>query len=136
MQLSRRAFTGGALGFTLAGQLSVKALAEAPANLSAALAAIRTYAEAHRSYFGLPGLTVGLTTPGGFATVENFGFANADARTPITADTLFQVGSITKSMTAAVIHQLAAEGRIRLDTRLGDVLAEIPLPRGNAVTLQ
>ena len=46
-----------------------------------------------------------LTTPDGFATTLNFGFANADARTPITDDTLFQIGSISKVMTATLLHQ-------------------------------
>ena len=54
-------------------------------------------------------VTVTVTTPDGFTTVMNFGFANADARTPITPDTLFQVGSISKLMNAALLHQFAAE---------------------------
>ena len=87
------------------------------------LAAIRAQAEAHHSYFGLPGLTLALATPDGFATVENFGFANADARTPIAPDTLFQIGSISKSMAATVIHQMAAEGRLGLDQRVSDIAA-------------
>ena len=136
MQLSRRAFTGGALSFIAGTQVSVKALAQAGPALDAALAAIRAYGEAHLSYFDLPALTVGLTTPSGFATVLNFGFANADARTPIGPDTLFQIGSISKSMTATLIHQFAAQGRISLSNRLTDVMPAIPLPRVNAVTLQ
>jgi hypothetical protein len=49
---------------------------------------------------------------------------------------LFQIGSITKSMVAAVIHQLAAEGRIGLTQRVSDIVPTIPLPRGNAITVQ
>ena len=136
MQLSRRAFTGGAFGFVLGSQLDAPALAQAPANLGGAIATIRAYAEAHLSFFGLPGLTLALATPAGFATVENFGFANADARTPIGPDTLFQIGSISKSMTATVVHQLAAERRLGLDQRVSDILPAIPLPAGNAITVQ
>jgi D-alanyl-D-alanine carboxypeptidase len=136
MQLSRRAFTGGAVGFALGSQLSVAALAQPRSDLSPALAAIRAYAEAHRSYFGLPGLTLGLTTPDGFATVSSFGYANADAQRPIGPDTLFQIGSISKAMTATLIHQLAAEGKLSLGSRISDLLPAIPLPSGNAVTLQ
>jgi CubicO group peptidase (beta-lactamase class C family) len=86
--------------------------------------------------WGLPGLTLGLTAPDGFATVQNFGFANADAHTPIGPDTLFQIGSITKCMVAALIHQFAAEGRIALTQRISDILPGIALPRGNAITVQ
>ena len=108
MHLSRRAFTGGAFGLTVGSQLDTRAFAQAPANLNAAVAAIRAHAEANVAFWNLPGLTLALTAPGGFASVENFGFANRDARTPIGPDTLFQIGSISKSMTATVIHQLAA----------------------------
>lgn len=136
MQLSRRAFTGGAVSFVLGSQLSVKALAQARSEVDAAVAAIRAYGQAHLAYFNLPALTVGVTTPDGFATVLNFGFANRDARTPIGPDTLFQIGSISKSMTATLIHQFAAQGRVSLSSRLSGLMPAIPLPRGNVITLQ
>src|SRR5689334_13180943 len=107
MRITRRKFTGGALSAVLGAQLSVPAFAQPRTDLTAALAVIRAYGEAHLRYFGLPGMTLGLTTPDGFATVLNFGYANADARTPITPATLFQIGSISKSMTATLIHQYA-----------------------------
>src|SRR5947207_9794937 len=118
MQLTRRGFTGGALSLALGSQFSVPAFAQTRTDFASAVAAIRAHGEAHRVRFGLPGLTLGLTTPGGFTTVLDFGYANADARTPITPDTLFQIGSISKSMTAMLIHQFAAEGRLSLATRI------------------
>ena len=127
MHLTRRGFTGGALSAVLGSQLSVPALAQSRADLAPALGAIRAYGEKHLSYFGLPGMTLGVTMPDGFGTVLNFGFANADARTPITNDTLFQVGSISKLMIAALLHQFAAEGRLRLSDRI-----EQPAARGRA----
>ena len=136
MQLSRRAFAGGALSLAAGSQLGAPAFAQARPELSAAIAAIGAYAEAHRRYFNLPGLTLGLTTPDGFATVLDFGYANADARTPIRPDTLFQVGSISKCMTAAVVHQLAAEGKLRLDSRVADLLPAVPLPPGSPINVQ
>jgi CubicO group peptidase (beta-lactamase class C family) len=134
--LSRRAFTGGALSLALGSQWSAPAFAQSRPELSAAIAAIRAYAEAHRRFFLLPGLTLGLTTPDGFSTVLDFGYANTEAHLPIGDETLFQIGSITKSMTAFVIHQLAAEGRLSLQRRVSDILPIVPLPRGNAVTVQ
>ena len=80
MDLSRRAFTTGVVGFALGGQLASPAFAQSSASLAAAFAAIRAYGEAHRAYFGLPGLTLGLVTPNGDRTVFNFGFANIEAR--------------------------------------------------------
>jgi CubicO group peptidase (beta-lactamase class C family) len=136
MELSRRAFTGGTIGLAFASQLGAPASAQAPPEFAGAVAAIRAYAEAHARYFGLPSLTLGLTAPNGIATVLDFGFANRDSRTAIGPDTLFQIGSISKSMTAAVIHELVGEGRVRLDSRISDLLPTVPLPRGNAITIQ
>jgi CubicO group peptidase (beta-lactamase class C family) len=136
MHLSRRAFTGGAASFVLGSQVSVRALAQSRPNLDPALAAIRSSGEAHLAYYNLPALTVGLTTPNGFTTVLNFGLANPEARRPIGPDTLFQIGSISKSMTATLVHQFAALGMISLGNRLSDLMPIVPLPRGNAITLQ
>jgi D-alanyl-D-alanine carboxypeptidase len=136
MNLSRRAFTGGALSFAVGSQLSAPAFAQPRPDLSAALAAIHAYGEAHRAHFGLPGMTLGLTTADGFSTVLDFGYANAEARTPIASGTLFQIGSITKSMTAALIHQFAAEGRVRLSDSITALLPTIPLPGHNGVMVQ
>jgi CubicO group peptidase (beta-lactamase class C family) len=136
MHISRRGFTGGALSLALGSQLGVPAFAQARADLAAALAAIRAYGEAHLRYFGLPGMTLGLTTPDGFSTMLNFGYANPDARRPITPDTLFQIGSISKVMTATLLHQFAAEGRLSLTDRLSTLIPAIPLPPGNAIQVQ
>ena len=132
MYISRRGFTAGALSLAV----TAPALAQGSPILAPALAAIGAYAEAHRKRFGLPGLTLGLSAPGGFETAMNFGYANAEARTPITPATLFQVGSISKAMTSAVLHQLVAEGRLGLSDRIGALLPAIPLPAGNSITVQ
>jgi D-alanyl-D-alanine carboxypeptidase len=135
MLITRRAFTGGALSVALGSQLGAPALAQNP-RLTAAVEAIRAYGQLHLQHFRLPGMTLSVTTPAGFGTVLNFGYANADARTPITPETLFQVGSISKLMNAAVLHQFAAEGRLRLGDRISDLLPAIPLPPGNTITVQ
>ena len=120
MVLSRREFGRGASAVAMAAPFGAPLLAQSlPTD---AVQKIGAYAEAHRRFFGLPGLTLGVTVPGGAGTVLNFGYANADARTPITPDTLFQIGSISKVMTALIVHQLAAEGRLRLTDPLESVL--------------
>lgn len=136
MQFSRRAFAGGALSVALGSQLPPATLAQAKPELADALTAIGAYGEAHLRYNYLPGMTLGLVTPEGQRTVLNFGYANADARTPIKPETLFQIGSISKVMLAAVLHQIAAAGRIRLTDHLSDLFPSAPLPTGNRIELQ
>jgi len=135
MLISRRGFTGGALGFAFASQVATPAFAQ-DSKYAAAIAAIGDYAQAHLRQFGLPGITLSLTTADGFSTVLNFGYANLDTRAPITPETLVQVGSISKLMNAAVLHQLASEGRVRLTDRISDLLPGIPLPAGNTIQVQ
>ena len=135
MLITRRGFTGGALSLALGSQLTAPAFAQG-GKRAAALAAINAYGQAHLEHFRLPGMTLGVTTPDGFSAVMNFGFANADARTPITPNTLFQVGSISKLMNAALLHQFAAEGKFRLTDRISDLLPTIPLPKNNAIQVQ
>ena len=136
MAITRRAFTAGALSAALSARLAAPAFAQGSPALAGAIAAIRAHGEDHLRQFDLPGLTLGLTTPDGFSTVLDFGFANRDSRAPITPDTLFQIGSISKSMTAAVIHQLAAEGKLKLTDRAGALFPAVRLRRGHPSTLQ
>ncbi len=77
-----------------------------------------------------------VVTPNGDRTVFNFGFANVKARSPITPATLFQIGSISKVMVATLIHQFAAQGRLRLTDRVSDVLPGAPLPQRNQIQVQ
>ena len=136
MDISRRTFAAGAVSAALSTRFAAPAFAQRSPRVADAIEAIRVHGEQHLRQFSLPGMSLGLTAPGGFATVLNFGFANADARRPITPDTLFQIGSISKSLTAAVVHQLAAERRFNLTDRVSALLPTIPLPRGNAITVQ
>lgn len=132
--LTRRAFAGGVAGLALAGPLSSRAWAQAGPVLEPALAAIRDYAAAHKAAFGLPGLSLGLTGPNGFATIFELGLANLETGRGIGPDTLFQIGSITKLMTALMIHQLAAEGRFALSDPIARLLPTVPVPA--AITVQ
>ncbi len=135
MLINRRAFASGALGFALGAQLPAPGLAQ-NSDLATALAAIRGFGQAHLDHYGVPGLTLGVTMPNGIATVFNLGFADRQARTPIGPDTLFQIGSISKLINAAILHQLAAEGQLRLTDRISDLLPTVALPAGNTIQIQ
>jgi CubicO group peptidase (beta-lactamase class C family) len=111
---TRRRFTGGALSLAFASSPRIGLATSSPSRMAQAIGAIGYYADANVRYYNLPAVTPSVTTPDGLSTTINRGYASLGRPQPIAVDTLFQIGSITKSMTAAVIHQLAAEGRLDL----------------------
>ena len=58
-----------------------------------------------------PGLALAVTNRQGLLHVASFGFADLKARRPVTPDTLFEIGSISKSFTAISLLQLREEGK-------------------------
>jgi CubicO group peptidase (beta-lactamase class C family) len=61
------------------------------------------------------GLAVGVIHHGRLAGFHGHGLADIASRVPITEDTVFRIGSVTKTMTAIAIMQLWEEGRVDLD---------------------
>ena len=61
-----------------------------------------------------PGLTVGVTDADQTLYVGTYGFADLTSQESVTAETLFEIGSIGKSFTAVAILQLVDEGLIDL----------------------
>ena len=83
----------------------------APDPFAAADTAIR--AEMERA--GIPGAAVAVVVGDTVVWTRGFGVANAETSAPVTPDTLFQIGSVTKSFTAAAILTAASQGAIALD---------------------
>lgn len=65
---------------------------------------------------------------------KGFGAATAETNAPITADTLFQTGSITKTFTAAMVLGMAQDGKINLDQPIGDYVKNLS-PKLSKITL-
>jgi CubicO group peptidase (beta-lactamase class C family) len=75
---------------------------------------------------GVPGLTFGLHADGRTVSAAS-GTVNVDTGVEVRPDSLFQVGSITKPMTATLILQAATEGLVDIDASVANY---IPLPLG------
>jgi CubicO group peptidase (beta-lactamase class C family) len=70
--------------------------------------------QAELARWSVPGMAVGVLHDGALEA-WGFGVCSIDTGLPVTADTLFQVGSITKVFTATAVMQLVEEGTIALD---------------------
>jgi len=55
------------------------------------------------------------------------GVADRDSGRPVTADTLFRIGSITKTFNALAVLLLVEQGRLDLDTPVRKIAADAPL---------
>jgi CubicO group peptidase (beta-lactamase class C family) len=68
------------------------------------------------------GLAVGVVRDGRLDLFHGHGLADIASRTPVTEDTVFRIGSITKTFTAIAVVQLAQQGLVDLDAPAGDYL--------------
>ena len=87
------------------------AFAAQPPSMDDALRQIETYASQALEEQGAPGMSVAITDRKHTLRVLTLGYANLDAKTPVTASTRFPIGSITKGMTALALMQLHDEGK-------------------------
>jgi len=82
-----------------------------------------------------PGAAIIITRGGETIYAGARGLADVEGRRPLSRDSVFRLGSITKQFTAAIILQLVHEGRISLDDPVSRFLADYPGP-GAAVTVR
>jgi CubicO group peptidase (beta-lactamase class C family) len=68
------------------------------------------------------GLAVGVVRDGHLEFFSGHGLADIAANTPVTEDTVFRVGSITKTFTAIAVLQLWEQGLVDLDAPANDYL--------------
>lgn len=72
--------------------------------------------------FNVPGVAIAVVTGGEIVYAEGFGFRDLEAKKPMTADTLFAIGSTTKAMTATLLGMLEDEGKLDWDEPLRNYL--------------
>ena len=75
---------------------------------------------------GVPGVAVGIFHDGR-EHMAGIGITSVENPLPVTADTLFQIGSTTKTITGTIIMQLVENGQIDLDEPVRTYLPELRL---------
>ena len=143
MLVNRRRWLGGMAG--VAGAAAVSAFAAVPtatmivaadATLAfrAVLAALGDFAAADLVAHGFPGMTIAVRAADGQTATLALGQADLATRTPVRADHLFQIGSISKSLVALALYTLAGQGRLGLAAPVAAVVPEVWL-EDRAVTI-
>ncbi|MDZ7703937.1 MAG: serine hydrolase [Trueperaceae bacterium] len=90
----------------------------------------------HMTESGLPGLSLALVAGGEVVYRGGFGHRDLVRGRAATPDTLYGVGSITKSLTALAVMQLAEEGRLELSDPVDTHLPIRLEARGEVVRLE
>ena len=84
---------------------------------------------------GVPGASVAVVNGADLAYAEGFGARDREANVPVTPETLYGVGSCTKSVTAMAIMQLAEAGELSVADPVADYLPHLADAPGDPVTL-
>jgi N-acyl-D-amino-acid deacylase len=91
----------------------------------------------------IPGAAVTFLRDGETTYATALGWANVEAREPVTLESRFRIGSVSKPLTAAAILNLVAEDKLTLDDKAFEILAHLsplldgkPDPRLGQVTIE
>ena len=80
----------------------------------------------------LPGAQVSLVKDGKVLLAEGYGLADVESRRPVTADTPFRVGSVSKVFTWTALMQLVEQGKVDLGEDVNVYLKAVQVPSGIA----
>jgi CubicO group peptidase (beta-lactamase class C family) len=78
--------------------------------------------------YSVPGLAVAVLRGGGVVSLQGYGEALVGSHHPVTPDTIFNVGSISKTLAAWGVMRLVEQGRIDLDRPADTYLKQWHLP--------
>jgi CubicO group peptidase (beta-lactamase class C family) len=74
----------------------------------------------------IPGLAVAVVQDGKLVHAAGHGIANLECDAPVSADTVFQLASVTKPFTAMLVMMLVEEGKIALEDRINAHVSGAP----------
>jgi CubicO group peptidase (beta-lactamase class C family) len=110
------------LAYTSAVALAMSAIAGAVSRDEPGVSRVRDAARGEIAAGTMPGLAVAVVHDGRVVLEEGFGVASVETGVPVTAGTLFQVGSVGKMLTAAAVLDAADDGRVSLTAPVATVV--------------
>ncbi|WP_456956293.1 serine hydrolase domain-containing protein [Lysinibacillus sp. TE18511] len=93
------------------------------ANSDEKIQKIEKFVEEQMAISKIPGISLVIVEKGKTVYEKGFGYADVKSKTPVTSDTLFELGSTSKAFTGLAILQLGREGLLK---RSDDVQKYIP----------
>jgi CubicO group peptidase (beta-lactamase class C family) len=74
----------------------------------------------------VPGLSIAVIDRGNVVLVEGYGLADVENSVPATADTVYRIASLSKSITATSTMKLVEEGKLTLDAPIHKYCPQFP----------
>ena len=75
---------------------------------------------------GVPGASIAVVQDGKVVKAAGYGLANVELQIPATAETVYQIGSVSKQLIAAGITLLAQDGKLSVDDKISKFLVGTP----------
>jgi CubicO group peptidase (beta-lactamase class C family) len=100
-----------------------------------AIAQARALAGQWMAERGYVGLSIAVGIQGEIVWSEGFGHADLEQQVPVTRDTKFRIGSVSKSLTAAALGLLYEQGKLDLDAPVQRYVPGFP-EKGKPVTVR
>ena len=89
------------------------------------------YVRSEMAKHGIPGVALKIIREGKAIKTATYGLANLELKVPVKAETVFEIGSITKQFTAAGILLLVQDGKLSVDDRISRHLKDTPASWAN-----
>ncbi len=105
------------------GLFHLAAMAQKPADPR--LKGLDLFAEKILKDFQAPGVSIAVVEKDKVVYTGGFGFRDVEKKLPVTANTLFAIGSCTKAFTASMLGMLVKEGSVDLDKPVRNYLPEL-----------
>ena len=126
MNISRRQFLSSSAKSAVAVTLlhsfvPARALAQAAA-VQPLFARLDEFITRHMHETGAPGMTLALANRDGLIRVSTYGYADTKAGSRVVPETMFEIGSISKSFVGLTLMQLRDEGKLDLNKPIVEYL--------------
>lgn len=125
---------GGALAADLPPPL-VSAVPVTASQVAAAVAKIDSLVADVMQRTGVPGMAVAVVVDGKVALAKGYGVRLAGHPDPVDADTVFQLASVSKSLSSTLVARLVGEGRLGWDTPMRELMPGFALSGAEATAL-
>src|SRR5215470_7917687 len=115
MDLSRRRFIINSAMVSAAVLINKRNILGQSAAVQPLFARLDEYIARHMRETGAPGMTLALANREGLIRVSTYGFADTKANMRVQPETMFEIGSISKSFVSLALMQLRDEGKLDLN---------------------